>query len=137
MGFKNKENGLPSRFQIWESPREARLKAPAFAKNAIGWAARQAKKSTALSALFGSQVQLDQVDWSHAMIRRQRKEARSDELPIAKLHLDDVRDILQILAAPDSDASNPEVHTKFIVRDQECDSIETLRKSVAQLGGSR
>jgi hypothetical protein len=64
------------------------------------------------------------------VIRRKRKESRLDELPIATLHLDDVRDILQILSAPDSDSdtSNPEVQTKFILRDQECDSIEDLEK---------
>jgi hypothetical protein len=62
------------------------------------------------------------------MIRHKRKEARSDELPIAKLHLDEVRDILQILATPDSDDNDSDVHTKFIVRDQECDTLEELEK---------
>jgi hypothetical protein len=66
------------------------------------------------------------------MIRRKRKRTRLDELPIAKLHLDEVRDILQILVTPDSAGNNSEVHTKFIVRDQECDSVQELE----EIGGT-
>jgi hypothetical protein len=57
---------------------------------------------------------------------------RLDELPVAKLYLDDVREIVSIMCLTDSDsgASNPEVG--YRVGDFECGSLEELER----IGGS-
>ena len=67
-------------------------------------------------------------------IRRVLRRRPSDELPPAKLYLDDVREIVDILAAPTPGASasaQSDVALRFRVRGSECDTLEDLEK----LGG--
>src|SRR5579863_7426490 len=52
-----------------------------------------------------------------------------DELPQAKLYLDDIKEIVEILVAPRSDGTEETV--KFLTRTWECNTIEELER----LGG--
>jgi hypothetical protein len=61
-------------------------------------------------------------------IRRKPDSDDLDEFPAAKLFLEDVRDIVAILTAPDSDEKSTEYTVRYRVRDLECDSIEELEK---------
>jgi len=66
------------------------------------------------------------------MIKRQSKSQMFDQLPGAKLHLDEVRDIVTILSTANSDATNESVIGKYRVRGYESDTLE----EVESLGGS-
>lgn len=64
-------------------------------------------------------------------IRRLIKSADLDDMPPAKLYLDDIKDIVEILVDPGSDASSEPSVVKYEVRGRECDTLEDLEK----LGG--
>jgi hypothetical protein len=64
-------------------------------------------------------------------IKRRVESSSADELPAAKLYLDELREIVEILTAPDSDGKSDEFVVKYRVRDLECDTIEELE----QIGG--
>jgi hypothetical protein len=64
-------------------------------------------------------------------IKRKEASDASDELPAAKLHLDEVREIVEILTAPESGTSSDGFVVKYRVRDLECDTLDDL----GELGG--
>jgi hypothetical protein len=64
-------------------------------------------------------------------IKRKGASADSDEMPAAKLYLDDIRDIVEILTAPEAGASSDAFVVKYRIRDLECDTLEDLE----ELGG--
>jgi hypothetical protein len=66
-------------------------------------------------------------------IKRKPKTADPDELPAARLDLDDVRELANILTAPQepSQTNDNEWTVSYRVRDLECDNLEDL----SQIGG--
>src|SRR6266568_537915 len=57
---------------------------------------------------------------------------RLDEFPVAKLYLDDVREIVNVLTMKDSDSTTRDCSVKYHVKGYEYDSLEELE----QAGGS-
>ncbi|HEX3738508.1 MAG TPA: hypothetical protein VHV29_02165 [Terriglobales bacterium] len=67
-----------------------------------------------------------------ALKRVQKSRRIFDELPVAKLHLDDVREIVNIMSIKDSDSITRDPVVSYRVRDFECDTLEELET----IGGS-
>jgi hypothetical protein len=68
---------------------------------------------------------------SDMTIKRLPKSPDIDEMPPAKIYLDEVRQIVDALSTPDSDRAGEPASVKFRLRGLECDTVEELE----QLGG--
>jgi hypothetical protein len=65
-------------------------------------------------------------------IKRKQDSSLSQGMPAAKLYLDEIRNIVEILSTPDEGSNGSAVVVKYLLRDLECDTLEELE----QLGGT-